>query len=90
MSIKRRSKLNNLIGKKIVIVGHSNESLIGYSGTVLFESENMIELLRSDGRIVKIPKNSIVLKVFYNGDKTYKILSYKNVKGSIIKRLSRL
>lgn len=90
MNIRRKSDLVNLIGKKIEVITHSNESIIGYSGTVLFESENMIELLRSDGRIVKIPKDAIILKIFYNGDKSYKILSYKEVRGGIVRRLSKL
>lgn len=80
----------NLIGKKIEVISHSNETLRGTSGIVLFESENLIELKRNDGKIVKIPKNNATLKVFFNGEKDYRIFSYREIKGNIIRRLSRL
>ncbi len=90
MNRQRREDLVNLIGKRVEVISHSNETFKGFSGIVLFESENMIELKRDDGKIVRIPKNDVVLKVFYNGEKGYKIFSYRDIKGSIIRRLSRL
>ncbi len=80
----------NLIGRRVEVISHSNNSFKGFSGIVLFESENMLEVKRDDGKIVKIPKDDIILKVFYNGEEKYKIFSYKDIKGSIIRRLGKI
>jgi len=86
----RKKGFVNLIGKKVEVVSHSNDSLVGFSGIILYESENLIELRLDSGKIVKIPKNDVILKVFYNDGKSYKIFSYGDIKGSIVRRLIRL
>ncbi len=79
----------NILGKTVRVVFHPNHTFIGLEGKVILETENMIHLLIDGRRIVKIPKMGIKLEIL-NYSKENRIITYKELKGSIIRRLSKI
>ena len=84
-----RERFIDLIGLYIEVINHSNHVFEGVKGRVIYESENLLHILRDDGKIMKIPKKYVIVKVL---DGRYKdnIITYKMLKGSIVRRLVKI
>ena len=76
-----------LIGYTIEVVYSPNRYLKGIKGRVVMESGNMIYLFYR-GRLVSIPKKGCIISVEYPEGR--KILSFEDIRGSIVKRVGRL
>ncbi len=78
----------NIIGKKIAVLNHPNESIIGLKGYVIYESSNLVHVkLLDKDKIVKIPKKGLKIKILDNSEK---VITYKELKGNIVRRLIRI
>ncbi|GEM_PF-6140344 len=84
-----RSGFINILDKEVEVLFHPNRSLIGLKGRVIYESEGLIHLSLDSGRIVKVPKKGIILKV-YGVDEDKMLITYKELMGSIVRRLERV
>ena len=85
-----KSRFVNILNRNIEIVFHPNRSLIGLKGRVIYESQEIIHLLINNKKIVKVPKKGVVLKYLDLEHGTDILISYKDIKGSIVRRLDKL
>ncbi|MGI0091124.1 MAG: ribonuclease P protein subunit [Nitrososphaerales archaeon] len=77
-----------LIGKKVQVAMSPNKSLIGFLGVIADETENLVILQTSIGKLVKIPKSVITLDVIaFADDKIRVTIQGSNLIGTPAERI---
>jgi len=79
---------NSIIGNPIKVVESTNNTLIGLSGELVYESQNLFFIKTSDDTIKKVLKNSVKFELKIGDDKF--LIDGRVFLGTLVQRIKKI